>query len=306
MPPSGRPDLAVVLDPGASVGQDLRDRLSFVADLGADAVYVGDHVSVSPGPFATLGWMAGVTPLRLGTYVACAPLRPAVEAVREAVAVATLGGRPVRLGFGAGWQVADLEAAGLGQGGIERYDRVAKDIATARRLLGGLPAAGGGDRPWRIPAALPGVAEATVELVLAASGRRMLELARETADIVALAPRLVPGHRARDTASGISAAGLEGKLRVLDAAPGYGPARSLLVSVLRVGHRTTLVERIGRAMGVAADTVAGSPHVLIGEGGWLVERISDLAARYRLAEVVVPERAARRAAAVVQAVAGTR
>ena len=302
---STRPRLAVVLDPGVDDGQHQRDRVAHLEDLGVDALYVGDHVAETAGPFATLGWLAGATSLHLGTYVACAPLRPVVESVREAIAVATLARRPVRLGLGAGWQIADLDAAGVDPAGAARHERVAEQLRAARTLLDGQPASGLGDRGWSTGAPLPGAADATVELALAASGPRMLELAR-AADVVALAPRLAPGRHARGSASGLSSAALEKKLCVLDAGPGRGPARSLLISVLRVGDRARLVDGVARSLGVASEVIEGSPHVLIGDAGWLVERVGELVDRYRLAELVVPEAAARRAGSVIRTIAGAR
>lgn len=130
-------------------------------DLGYDIVQVPDHLGL-PAPFPALVSAGSATSLRLGTYVLNASFyRPALLARDVAETSRLLDGR-LELGLGTGYNAAEFEAAGLPfESAGKRIDHLEHTIAELRRLVDPVP-----------------------PLMLGASGKRMLRLAAQEADIV--------------------------------------------------------------------------------------------------------------------------
>ena len=134
-------------------------------DLGFDTLLVPDTLyTLSPFPAAAAA-AATTTALRVGTYVLSAPNRSPAQVAKESETLHLLSDGRFELGIGAGRPGAERDAAALGAGfGTpgERLRRVADTIRAVR-------------------------ASKTPPRVLVAAGRpRMLRLAAELADTVAL------------------------------------------------------------------------------------------------------------------------
>lgn len=129
--------------------------------LGYDTLLIPDTLRTF-SPFAAAAAAAAVTTtLRVGTYVAAVPYRTAAALAHEAKTVHELSGGRFDLGLGAGRPGAEEEAAVLGMPFGTPGERVAK-VAEVIGRVGGMP------------------------ILLAAAGTRLLKLAAERADIVAL------------------------------------------------------------------------------------------------------------------------
>ncbi len=134
-------------------------------ELGYDTLLVPDTLNTF-APFAALAAAAAVTTtLRVGSYVLSAPNRAPGLVAWEAETLQTLSGGRFELGLGGGRPGAENDAAALGGDfgtPAERLARVADTIAAVRKLP---------DPP---------------SVLVAASRPRMLRLAAEQADTVAL------------------------------------------------------------------------------------------------------------------------
>ncbi|MCU7728558.1 LLM class flavin-dependent oxidoreductase [Actinoplanes sp. KI2] len=134
-------------------------------ELGYDILLIPDTVHTY-APFAGLAAAAAVTrDLRLGTYVLSAPNRPPGLVAWEAETLQQLSDGRFELGLGGGRPGAERDAEALGGDfgtPAQRLARVAETIAAVRKLTPAPP------------------------VLVAASRPRMLRLAAEQADIVAL------------------------------------------------------------------------------------------------------------------------
>jgi probable F420-dependent oxidoreductase len=134
-------------------------------ELGFDSLLIPDTLNTY-APFAALAAAAAVTgTLRLGTYVLSAPNRPPGLVAWESDTLQQLSGGRFELGIGGGRPGAERDAAALGAEfgtPASRIERVAETIAAVRRL------------------------ENAPRVLVAASRPRMLRLAAEQADTVAL------------------------------------------------------------------------------------------------------------------------
>jgi probable F420-dependent oxidoreductase len=151
-------------------------------ELGYDTLLVPDTVHTF-APFAALAAAAAcTTTLRVGTYVLSAPNRAPGLVAWESETLQQLSGGRFELGIGGGRPGAERDAAALGGDfgtPAARLDRVAETIEAVRKL----------------PAPPP--------VLVAASKPRMLRLAAERADIVALG--LPPQATEQDLARTVSA-----------------------------------------------------------------------------------------------------
>jgi len=134
-------------------------------ELGYDTLLIPDTVHTF-APFAALAAAGAVTRgLRLGTYVLSAPNRPPGLVAWEAETLQQLSDGRFELGVGGGRPGAERDAEALGGAfgtPAERLERVAETVAAVRKLSPAPP------------------------VLIAASRPRMLRLAAEQADIVAL------------------------------------------------------------------------------------------------------------------------
>jgi probable F420-dependent oxidoreductase len=122
--------------------------------LGFDSVWISDHffldlaryggsevLAGTPEAFTVLAALATVTKrVRLGTLVACAPLRHPAHIAKMATAIDLLSGGRFDLGVGAGWYEREFRAFGYEYGSIgERFSLLEDSVEAVGALLGGGP-----------------------------------------------------------------------------------------------------------------------------------------------------------------------
>jgi probable F420-dependent oxidoreductase len=168
-----------------------------VEDSGFHTLLMPDTVNVA-APFSALASAAAVTTdLRLGTFVLAAPLRAATAIAWESASLDRLSDGRFELGLGAGRPAAAREAElfGLPFGTPgERVDQLADTLRILRDTFD-QPATG----PHGGPNYLSPVQRPHPSIMLAAGGKRMLDLAAREADIVNLA--LPPASGEADVAA---------------------------------------------------------------------------------------------------------
>lgn len=162
--------------------EEWRAKCRRAEELGYDVIHVPDHLGMV-APFPALVAAAAVTERpRLGTFVLNAAFwNPALLAREVATTDALTGGR-LELGLGTGYVQAEHDAAGLPFGSPrERVDHLRRIVEELDRLLGSADH-------------LPQPVQKRVPLMIGGSGRRMMGLTAEHADIAAFTgARLVPG-----------------------------------------------------------------------------------------------------------------
>ncbi|GAA2831569.1 LLM class flavin-dependent oxidoreductase [Kribbella solani] len=137
------------------------------ADLGYTTVLMPDGLQL-PSPFPSLAMAAAVADIRVGTFVAAAPLRTPRAAAWEAHTLTVLTDGRFDFGIGTGRPVAEQQTAELGLpwgSPRERRDQVRETLDHLVKLDG----------------------EQRTPIMLAAGGPRALALAAARADIVSLA-----------------------------------------------------------------------------------------------------------------------
>jgi probable F420-dependent oxidoreductase len=143
-------------------------------DLGYDTLLIPDTLNTL-SPFPALATVAAATRrLRVGTYVLSAPNRPPGLVAWETASLDFLTGGRFELGIGAGRPGADRDATILGARFGSPADRLGLVAATIQAVK---EARATGPRPVQRP---------HPPILVAASKPRMLRLAADEADIVAL------------------------------------------------------------------------------------------------------------------------
>lgn len=153
-----------------------------VEELGFSTLLCPDTMGTL-APFAALSAAAASTEsLRLGTYVLAAPLRSPGMVAWESATLDLLSGGRFDLGIGAGRPDAAQDAARLGLpfgAAGERITRLEETLASVRARFAGSDPHGRRD-------AVRGVQQPGPPILLAGTGPRMLRLAGQHADILAL------------------------------------------------------------------------------------------------------------------------
>ena len=133
-------------------------------DHGYDVLSMPDHLDGQFAPLVALGYAAAMTErIHLATTVLANDLRNAMVLTNEVATLAAVSGGRFELGLGAGWKLADYEAAEIRYAPApERIARLARTVAIVREALPDVP------------------------LMLGGGGRRMLALAAQHGDIVSV------------------------------------------------------------------------------------------------------------------------
>ena len=176
----------------AGSGGEWAERARRVEALGFSTLLVPDTLGATLPPLVALAFAAAATTrLRVGTYVLANDFRNPVLVARDAAAIDFLSGGRFELGMGVGRPGAEEDSRRLGlpfdPGGV-RVSRLAESLAIVKDLLEGRRveapgrhyASAGADvfpRPVQQP---------RPPILVAGTGRRLLQLAGREADIVAL------------------------------------------------------------------------------------------------------------------------
>jgi probable F420-dependent oxidoreductase len=237
-------------------------------DLGYSTWLASDHFGSGPAPIPALAVAAEATSLRVGTLVLANDFRHPAAVAKEAATLDLLSDGRLELGIGTGWLDTDYEGSGIPFDEPRlRVERLMEAVDVIKGLWSGKPFSYDGTH-YRIDMAgqpLP-AQRPHPPLLIAGSGPRMLRFAAHNAQIVSVTATL--GRDSRDDFwSGAVGAGSTIRQQVewiRQAAPGDPELNVLVhhVEVTRDGRAAA--ERVGAEVGVDAEAVLASPHLLIG------------------------------------------
>jgi probable F420-dependent oxidoreductase len=253
---------------------------------GYDTVFAADHLGYE-APFPVLVAAAAVTErLKVGTLVLNVPFWNPALLAREAITTDALTGGRLELGLGAGHMKWEFDEAGIPW---EPFDRRADRLEATIRELGRLFAAEGHPQqaavreamglPVPRPVQRRGFDGAGPPLIVGGTGDRILRIAAEHADIVAIAGAdqikgQPPGTFRLGTAE--EAAGRVRYVRDLageraDRIEWHVLAQLVLETADRRAAAEAILERFGPAM--TAEELLDTPFVLIGTVEEMAEQI---------------------------------
>jgi len=272
--------------------------------IGCSALVLPDHL-MAYAPLLPLATAAAVTErLRVGTFVLNVCLRhPAVLAQELATLDALSGGR-LEIGLGAGWNKPEYDAIGIPFEPVGvRIKRLTEAIEIIKGCFAEGPFSFAGEH-YTITDFDSGPAATQrphPPIFLGGGGKRLLTLAAREAQIIGLAPRLVPGDRPRLEVGSITTAATEEKIGWIREAAGERFA-DLELNTYPTGGPTVITadpraearrrvdqmrERSGGELTV--DEVLDSPHVYIGSVKDLTRKFLDLRERFGISSFLVDD-----------------
>ncbi len=161
-----------------------------VEALGYDSLLMPDGLKYTASPFPALVHAAAVTEkLHVGTYVINNDYRHPVALAKEAATAAVLTGGRLEFGIGAGRPSAEADNAMLGLSfdrGAVRLQRLTESLDIVKPLLLGETVDHMGQFYRASQASIAPVPGTPPPLMIAGSQRRLLALAAQEADIIAL------------------------------------------------------------------------------------------------------------------------
>jgi probable F420-dependent oxidoreductase len=270
-----------------------RDRVRRIEDLGFSSVSISDHLTGGweMDPIVAMTVAAEVTTqLRVLAMVFCNDLRHPALLHRSMANLDLFSGGRVEIGLGAGWNDADYLATGIPfDPAPTRIARLAESIDVLTGLFAGEPFTHRGEH-YRLTG-LPGlphpVQRRRPPLFVGGGGRRILQLAGRSADIVGVNPRLAGDVKPQAAAGEITPERLRRKIgwaRAAAASAGRPPhALELQQTMLdvRVRHRGAEHRWTSSlARNAAPEALAASPSALHGDLSRCVDTLIERRAEY--------------------------
>ena len=281
-------------------------------DLGYSCMVMTDHFDARNGPLVTLTAAALATSsLRVGSLVFCNDYRHPVVLAKELATLDRMSNGRLEVGIGAGWMSSDYEQAGLrmDRPGL-RIERLAEavsvldgcfadgpfDFAGDHYTISGLDA---GPKPHQRP---------RPPLLLAGGGRKMLTLAAQRADIVAVNVSLHTGVMDESVATGATAEATDEKVALVrDVAGSRFGAIELSVGAFLASitdNRHSFAAALAGGFGLSTEEALASPHALFGTVDECVATLEARRERWGFSYVTLPAEAAEEMAPVVERLAG--
>jgi probable F420-dependent oxidoreductase len=293
------------------------DAVREVEGLGYSSVMMSDHLVDQFAPISALSVAAAVTStLRIGTFVFNNDLRHPVVLAQELATLDRLSDGRLEIGMGAGWNVPEYEAAGIPYDpGATRIDRLAEAVTIMKGLFGDGPidfegrfyrVKGFTDFPRPIQRPHP-------PFLVGGGSPKLLRFAAQNADIVGIAPRVLPDGSA--DVMGCTLAGSEKKIAIIREAAGpridqleinsYPSFSAKVTDDARPAARE-VADRLRSRYGVelSEQDILESPHVFIGSVASLVEKFQKLRERLGINHILVGDDY-RDFAPVVERLSGT-
>jgi probable F420-dependent oxidoreductase len=284
-------------------GRELTERARRAEAIGYHALVIPDHLIEQLGPIAAMAWIAAATDrLRIAAFVFNNDLRHPAVLAQELASLDVLSGGRLDVAIGAGWNEPEYSAIGM------RFDPTQVRSARLGEAIAVLKGAFGEDR-----FSFAGEHYAITDLdgqpkpvqrphppfLIGGGGRRTLELAAREAQIVGLAPRILPGRRGdprsitfEATAEKIGWVRAAAGDRFHDLEFNVYPSQSPVVVTdhARAEARKAAAAAQARSgVEVTEDDFLESPQVLIGSIDGLVEKLRGVRERLGISSFLVGE-----------------
>jgi probable F420-dependent oxidoreductase len=248
-----------------------------------------------------------------------AALRHPAVLAQDLASLDVLSGGRLEIGIGAGWNRPEFDAIGVPFDQVgARVARLAEAVAVLKGCFGDGPFSFAGryytitghdGQPKPVQRPHP-------PLFIGGGGRRILTFAAQQADIIGLAPRLMPGDqtRPRPEVASITAAATEEKISWVRAAAGdrfdqlelntYPTAGEIVVTANVRAEAQLRADRLRELTGVdiTVDEVLDSPHVFIGSLEGLTRKFVELRERFGISSFTIDR--IDKLAPVVESLAG--
>jgi probable F420-dependent oxidoreductase len=271
----------------------LTDYARRAESMGFSGLAMPDHLLQQHAVVPVLAHIAAKTErIRIGSFVFNNELRHPAVLAQDLATLDVLSGGRLDVGMGAGWNKPEHDSIGLPFAPVgERVARLTEAIAVLKGYFGDsefsydgahytIRSLNGEPKPVQRP---------HPPFFIGGGGKRLLTLAGREAQIVGLAPRLLPGPKPQLDPSSITMAAAEEKVGwVRDAADG----RPLEINTYPTAPITITNSAREAAAGLAAkhsltvEEVLESPHIFIGSVDSLVEKMSELEERLGVTSVM--------------------
>lgn len=271
---------------GIVSGHELAELARRAEQTGYHGLVIPDHLIEQLAPIPAMAWIASATDrLRIASFVFNNDLRHPAVLAQDLASIDVLSGGRLDIAIGAGWNKPEYDAIGLPfDATCVRQARLIEAIAVLKGAFADAPFSHHGEHytitdldghPKPVQRPHP-------PFLIGGGGRRTLELAAREAQIVGLAPRILPGRRS-DPQS-ISVAGTSEKIEWVRQAAGdrFG---ELELNVYPSGVGPSITDHAlaeardaaaflaGRtAVDLTPDEVLESPHIFIGSLASLEEK----------------------------------
>ena|SRR5829696_1242701 len=275
--------------------------------MGYSALVLPDHLLGQHAPIPVLATVAAVTErLRIGTFVFNAGLRHPAVLAQDLASLDVLSDGRLEIGIGAGWNRPEHDAIGVPFGSSgERVGRLEEAIAVLKGCFGDGPFSFSG-KHFTITehdGAPKPVQRPHPPLFVGGGGRRLLTLAAREAQIIGLAPRLLPGDQRppRPDARSFTLAAAEEKIGWIREAAGerfgelelntYPSGGPTMITDNARAEAQRRADALRRASGmeITADEVLESPHVFVGSLDALTEKVIMLRERLGISSIMTGE-----------------
>lgn len=282
-------------------GPTLAEKARQAESLGYHALVVPDHLIAQLSPIPALATIvAATTRLRIGAFVLNNDLRHPAVLAQDLASLDVLSGGRLDVAIGAGWNKPEYAAIGLPFDPTPvRQARLAEAIAVLKGCFadGSFSFAGEHYTIRDLDGQPKPVQRPHPPFLIGGGGRRTLELAAREADIVGLAPRVLPGQRADPTS--LTVAATAEKIEWVRAAAGarfdtlelnvYPSTAAVSVTDHALAEAREVAARLaGRTTrDVTAEELLESPHIFIGSLASLEEKFRRLRDELGISSIMV-------------------
>jgi len=284
----------------AHSGEEWAEKARRIESMGYATLLMPDGLNYTLAPLPALAAAAMVTrTLRVGTYVIANDFRNPVLLAKEAATVDALSGGRFELGLGVGRPDAAKDNQMLGipfDSGAVRVARLAESLRLLKALLSGQTATAIGPHYAATNAQISPrpVQQPRPPILVAASKRRLLELAAREADIIALG--IPPNEPEVGVAERIG--------WILEAAGSRFDQIELNLNLMAVGKQVP--RYVSSQMGLTAEGLAraGAVAALTGTVDEMVDALQRRRENLEISYIVVSDELMDELAPVVERLAG--
>jgi probable F420-dependent oxidoreductase len=271
--------------------------------MGIDVLVIPDHLIEQLPPIPFMATVAAATErLRVGTFVLNNDLRHPAVLAQDLASLDVLSGGRLEIGIGAGWNVPEYRAIGLPFDPVgRRVARLGEAIAVLKGAFAPGPFSFAGEHftITEFDGYPKPVQQPHPPIFVGGGGRRILGLAGREADIVGLAPRILPGDEPRTDPRSLTLEAAAEKIGWVREAAGdrfdrlefntYPSTSEIVVTDHALPKVRELADRLRARTGfeITERQLLDSPHIFIGSIEGLVEKFRMLRERLGISSIMV-------------------